>query len=460
MTKSEKVPGSFRDPNGFLFTHGDALYRQINKLYSQHYDLLMTSGLYARLIKEGLLIAHEEVKETPVDQANAYKVIKPEKVAFISFPFEWCFNEYRDAALCTLAIMKRALDHDMVLKDASAYNIQFYQGRPVLIDTLSFEKYVEGLPWVAYRQFCQHFLAPLALMSYTDIRLSQLMRNYIDGIPLDLASILLPSKTRFNLGLQAHIHLHATAQKRYAGKDIKQAAQSRKMSKMALVGLIGSLESTIKNLNWKPEGTEWADYYSGTNYTDAAFDSKKKLLDELISIARPNTVWDLGSNTGVFSRVTSSKGIPTISFDIDPAAVEINYLESRKQNEKNILPLVLDLTNPSPAIGWANAERPSFSQRAKTDLVLALALVHHLAISNNVPLVALAEFFSQLSSHLIIEFVPKEDSQVQRLLVSREDIFPDYHKDGFELAFKTCFRIVKTLPIPETKRTLYLMERR
>ncbi len=180
----------------------------------------------------------------------------------------------------------------------------------------------------------------------------------------------------------------------------------------------------------------------------------------MISKANPTSVWDLGANIGIFSRITSSRDIPTVSFDIDPAAVEINYLESRKNFEKFILPLVLDLTNPSPAIGWSNEERPSLIQRAHADLVMALALVHHLAISNNVPLVALAEFLSRLSHHLIIEFVPKEDSQVQRLLVSREDIFPEYHQDGFEQAFKKYYKVIKAVPIPETKRTLYLMERR
>jgi ribosomal protein L11 methylase PrmA len=260
--------------------------------------------------------------------------------------------------------------------------------------------------------------------------------------------------------LQAHIHLHAVAQKRYAGKEIKQAAQERKMSKMAFTGLISSLETTVKGLSWKPEGTEWADYYSGTNYTDSAFNQKRDLVEELLLIAKPESVWDLGANTGVFSRLAGNKGIPTVSFDIDPAAVEINYLETRKNNEKFILPLILDLTNPSPAIGWANQERASLEQRAKADLILALALIHHMAISNNVPLTQLAEYFVKLAPKLIIEFVPKDDSQVQRLLVSREDIFPDYNKDGFEHAFNTCFRIVKSLPIPETKRILYLMERR
>jgi len=459
MSKVEKVPGSFRDPNGFLFTRGDDLYRQVNVAYRENYDFLVKSGLYASLSSEGLLVNHEETDQAPIDQEKTYKVIQPERVPFISFPYEWCFSQYRDAAFCTLQIMKLALEKDMVLKDSSAYNIQFHHGKPLLIDTLSFEKYQEGMPWVAYRQFCQHFLAPLALMAFTDIRLSQLMRIYIDGIPLDLTSSLLPVKTKLNLGVQAHIHLHAYAQKRYAGKDIKQVAQERKMSKMALTGLISSLEATVKGFNWKPEGTEWGDYYSGTNYTDEAFELKKKLLEELVSIAKPKLVWDLGANTGVFSRVTSDKGIPTISFDIDPAAVEINYLIARKANETSILPLVLDLTDPSPAIGWANEERSSFEQRAQADLILALALVHHMAISNNVPLVTLAESFARLSPKLIIEFVPKEDSQVQRLLVSREDIFPEYNQEGFERAFKTCYHIQHALPIPGTQRTLYLMER-
>ena len=196
MSKVDKVPGSFRDPNGFLFTHGGGLYRQVNVTYRKNYDHLMKSGLYASLSSEGLLVSHEESDQAPSDQEKAYKVIQPERLPFISFPYEWCFSQYRDAALCTLQIMKLALEKDMVLKDASAYNIQFHHGKPILIDTLSFEKYQEGAPWVAYRQFCQHFLAPLALMAYTDIRLSQLMRIYIDGIPLDLTSSLVASKNQ------------------------------------------------------------------------------------------------------------------------------------------------------------------------------------------------------------------------------------------------------------------------
>ena len=237
-----QLPSSFRDPNGFLFTRDGVLYRQINQEYRQDYETLIKSGLYERLITDHLLIPHEEVSVLPADPQKAYKVIQPEMVGFISYPYEWCFSQLKDAALTTLAIQKIALDYGMCLKDASAYNIQFHEGRaPILIDTLSFEIYSEGNPWVAYRQFCQHFLAPLSLMAYRDVRLSQLMRIYIDGIPLDLASKLLPLRARFSLPIVMHVLLHSSAQKRYADKTIDKEQMSRRISKLSLLGLVDSL---------------------------------------------------------------------------------------------------------------------------------------------------------------------------------------------------------------------------
>jgi len=364
----------------------------------------------------------------------------------------------QDAALATLAIEKTAIEHGMSLKDASAYNIQFRGCRPVLIDTLSFERYREGEPWVAYRQFCQHFLAPLALMSHTDVRLSQLMRVNIDGIPLDLASHLLPSRTRLSLGLATHLHLHAQAQQKYADKPAKPAG--RKMSRMAFLGLIDNLESTTRRLAWKPEGTEWADYYAATNYTDASLEHKARLVADYLEKARPKTVWDLGANTGRFSRIASDRGIPTIAFDIDPAAVELNYLDCRKREERSLLPLLSDLTNPSPAIGWQNRERQSLIERGPCDTALALALVHHLAIGNNLPFDRIADFLAGICRTLIIEFVPKSDSQVQRLLATREDIFPDYTREAFERVFSSTFAVVDSAPVHGSERTIYLMEKR
>lgn len=455
-----QLSASFRDPSGFLFSRNGILYRQINRAYAEDYARLMDSGLYEKLIKANLLIPHVETDQSPADAKReaAFKVIQPERAPFISYPYEWSFSQLKDAALATLSIHKRALKFDMSLKDASAYNIQFVRGKAMLIDTLSFEIYKESEPWTAYKQFCQHFLAPLALMSYRDVRLSQLLRVYIDGVPLDLAGELLPFKTKFNFGLLTHIHIHAGLQKRYSDRTEK----SRKglMSQQAMIGLIESLESTVKKLTWTPAGTEWGAYYDATNYSDSAFDHKKQLVREWAAEKKPAMVWDLGGNTGVFSREAASSGAFTVSFDIDPAAVEQNYRTLKKNKEQNILPLVLDLTNPSPAIGWDHAERDSFGQRGPADMALALAVIHHLAISNNVPLQQLAQFFAARAKWLVIEFVPKSDSQVKRLLSSRKDIFPNYTREGFEAAFLERFKIHKAEPVRDSERMLYLMEAR
>ncbi len=432
----------------------------------------MDSGLYEKLIKARLLIPHIEVDQPPAEKTRAerseptgersrnaaYKIIQPERVPFISYPYEWSFGQLKDAALSTLSIQRRALKMDMSLKDASAYNIQFVRGKGTLIDTLSFEIYKEGQPWVAYRQFCQHFLAPLALMALRDVRLNQLLRVYIDGVPLDLASELLPSRTRFNFGLLTHIHLHAGAQKKYAhaGTDVKLRVGT--MSKQAMMGLIDSLDSTIRKLDWSPSGTEWGNYYEITNYSDAAFEHKKGLVREWSARVKPRLVWDLGANTGVFSRAAGETGAYVVSSDIDPAAVEQNYRQVKGEKTENLLPLLLDLTNPSSSIGWANQERDSFGARGPADMILALALIHHLAISNNVPLPQLADYFASFGKWLVIEFVPKSDSQVQKLLVSREDIFPNYTREGFEAAFRQKFKICEAVKVHESERVLYLME--
>jgi len=414
--------------------------------------------LYEKLVKAGILIPHVEVEQAPATEETALKVIRPERVPFISYPYEWSFGQLKSATLATLSIQKRALKLGMSLKDASAYNIQFVRGKATLIDTLSFEVYKEGEPWVAYRQFCQHFLAPLALMAWKDVRLSQLLRVYIDGVPLDLASDLLPAKTRINFGLLTHIHLHASAQKKYSGEEVKSRGGS--MSKQALTGLIGNLESTIQKLDWTPRGTEWGNYYDITNYSDAAFEHKKQLVAEWTKRVQPALAWDLGANNGVFSRVVSSACPYVVSFDIDPAAVEQNYRQVKNDKTENLLPLLLDLTNPTPAIGWANRERDSFGARGPADMMLALAVIHHLAISNNVPLTQLADFFAEVGKWLVIEFVAKPDSQVQKLLASRKDIFPDYTREGFEAAFRVRFQIHEAVEVHESERVLYLMESR
>lgn len=455
-TVTGALPSSFRDPSGSLFRQEGILYRRVNRIYQDHYDLAVSSGLFRRLTESGFLIPHEEVCLGPADP-EVYRILRPQLVPFVSYPYEWCFGQLKDAALATLAIQKEALRFGLCLKDAGAYNIQFLEGRPILMDTLSFEKYVEGEPWVAYRQFCRHFLAPLALMSLKDVRLGQLMRVFIDGIPVDLASRLLPFRSRFRLSLLVHIHLHASAQRRYASRS---AAPKGRVSRTGLLGIVESLESAVRGLDWQSRNTEWADYYEDTNYSADALEAKKRLVRQFLDQARPATVWDFGANTGAFSRLASDRGVFTVAFDFDPAAVERNYRGCGARGEKHLLPLILDLTNPSPGIGWENRERSPLQERGTADTVMALALIHHLAISNNLPFDRIASFLGRCGRSLIIEFVPKTDSQVRRLLATRKDVFPDYTQERFEQVFSGFFDIVSRCPVSGSERWLYLMERK
>ncbi|MFW5713983.1 MAG: SAM-dependent methyltransferase [Brevefilum sp.] len=461
MQENRKHLASFRDPSGFLFYRDGQLYRQVNQSYQQHYDQLMTSGLYDSLVSQNLMVAHEETEQSIAPEADlAYKIIKPEMVDFISYPYEWSFLQLRSAALTTLRLVREGLDHGMILKDASAYNLQFHQGSWQLVDTLSYEVYQEGEPWVAYKQFCQHFLAPLALMSYRDQRLNLMSRLFIDGIPLDVTAKLLPIRSRFRFGLLTHIHLHARSQRRYADRAVSLDEVRGKVSHKALVGLLDSLRNTVKSLSVGIGKTEWANYYQQTNYSASAFEEKRALISKFIERVDPERVWDLGANTGAFSRLASERGIFTVAFDVDPDSVSKNYIQVRKNHEKNLLPLVMDLTNPSPGLGWGHEERQSLIERGPVSMILALALIHHLAISNNVPLRKVSQFFKQISQYLVVEFVPKSDTQVQRLLRSREDIFENYTVDGFEEAFGYDYNILAKEPLKDSERILYLMKQK
>jgi hypothetical protein len=465
LPSGERVAGSFRDPAAFVFTRDGAIYRQVNEAGRADYDGLMTSGLYAALVDAGDLVRHEEVdRELSID-GRASCVIKPERVPFVSYPYEWCFSQLKDAALLTLRLQQTAIRFGMSLKDATGYNVQFHEGRPVWIDTLSFEPLRVGAPWVAYRQFCELFLAPLALMSHADVRLQQLLRVSLDGVPVDLAAKLLPRRTRLSMGLGVHLHLHAAsgrrAEKAAASRSpVVNPVSQRKLPASALPSLVAGLDRAVRRLDWAPAGTVWGNYYDATNYTDAAFGDKRRLVEAAIERLRPSVVWDVGANDGTFSRIASDRGIRTVAFDVDAAAVEKNYRRVVAKKESLLLPLVMDLTNPSPACGWAGRERQSLAERGPADLVLALALVHHLAIAHNVPLDAIASYFATLGSALVIEFVPKEDSQVQRMLATREDVFADYTRDAFERAFERQFAIEEAAPVSESQRTLYVMRRR
>jgi hypothetical protein len=454
---SEVLPGSFRDPSGFLFLREGVLYRQVNPTYAEDYEHLKRSGLYESLAADGQLVRHEEVSTDT--STGAFRILRPERIPFVSYPYEWCFGELKAAAELTLEIARKAMGFGMCLKDASAYNIQFRGALPILIDTLSFRRLVPGEPWVAYRQFCQHFLAPLAVMAHRDARLSQLLRVYIDGLPLDLASELLPARTRLSFGLLTHIHIHARSQRRHES-DAALPPSRRQMGKYGLAALLDSLQNVVSGLSWQGSEGGWADYYDHTNYSERAREEKIRIVGGILSEAAPRTVWDLGANTGLYSEAASQAGAYTIAFDYAAAAVERHYRRCLERKEPRILPLVLDLSNPSGGTGWANRERASLSERGPADVTLALALIHHLAIGNNVPFERIAEFLAETGRTLVIEFVPKEDSQVQRMLATREDVFAEYTAEDFERAFARHFRLISKVPIRESGRTIYRMEQR
>jgi ribosomal protein L11 methylase PrmA len=455
-----RLAGSFRDPSGFLFWHHGVIYRQVGNGFRAAYDQMVESGFFRSAVEAGELLDHQEVEPTDLPvEGNVYKVLRPEQLGFISYPYEWSFSQLKDAALLTLALHQRALQFGLWLKDASAYNVQFRDARPVFIDTLSFETYPEGQPWIAYQQFCKHFLAPLLLMARRHVDLNRLLRGFIDGIPLEMASRLLPGVSWLSPAPLMHVHLHARSLRAYADRPEAAARKRiRLVSRTGMLGLVDNLESAIRRLDWKPQGTEWVNYYENTNYSEEALENKKSIVREFLDKSRPGSVWDFGANTGVFSRLASERGIPTVSFDMDPAAVEKNYRQIRDAGETHLLPLLMDLTNPSPSLGWDFSERMSLRARGPCDLAMALALVHHLAIGNNVPLGRIAEFFHGVCRSLIIEFVPKSDSQVERLLASRQDIFPGYTRQGFEGAFASYFEQQMCAPVSGSERMLYLFE--
>jgi ribosomal protein L11 methylase PrmA len=460
-TGPRRDPGSFRDPGGFVYRRDGVLYRQIDAPAIDDWTAFLASGLAERLIGEGRLIGHQEASLDVAATAAARAVIRPDAIDFVSYPYEWTFGELQDAALLTLDVQLAALEAGWTLRDATAYNVQFRDGRPILIDSLSFAPLEDGAPWIAYRQFCEHFLAPLALMARRDVRLARLLRADPDGIPLDLAATLLPWRTRFSLGLLSHVHLHARAQHRYAADDeAGSTARAVRIDRGRLVALVGNLRSTVAGLRWTPAGTEWSDYADHTSYGDAATASKVRLVGELLAQTGATSVWDLGANTGRYSRVAAEGGRRVLAFDIDPAAAERNYRQLRQERRGDILPLVMDLANPSPGLGWAGRERRSLIERAGPDAILALALVHHLAISRNVPLPMLLDLFASFAPWAVVEFVPKDDPMVRRLLATREDIFPDYTLDSFRAAAAERFEIIAERPIDESPRVLFLLRRR
>jgi len=447
-------PSSYRDPSGFVFEKNGVLYRQISSLFKEHFDQFIESGCYNSLVKKNLIIPHEDIHANLTGDASLYKTIKPQKIEFISYPYEWSFDMLKDAALLTLQLVKEGLPFNMILKDATPFNIQWHNGRLIFIDTLSFEKYEEK-PWIAYRQFCENFLGPLLIMHYSKHQLPSLLLSWPDGIPLPVVQSLLPKRSRFSLHTYLHVHLHA----RVSGKKRSNTEQPTHLSKQKLINLISSLQVLIERLKPPEQKSTWSEYYDEAGKRNDYLEQKKKIIINWISNVDINTAVDLGANEGEFARLLSERNIHTLAADFDPYCINKLYNRIKAGVQINIQPLVIDLANPTPAIGVNNKERSSFIDRTKVDLVLALALIHHLAIGRNIPFDMVAEFFSRVGKKLIIEFIPKDDEKIKLMLQQKKDIYTSYSEPNFISAFEKYFHVEDRKIIPGSERVLFLMTR-
>ncbi|WP_452226327.1 class I SAM-dependent methyltransferase [Lacinutrix cladophorae] len=457
MVDNSKHASSFRDPSGYIFTEEGVIKRAIFPIYFKQYEALTTSGFFDSLFKNKLLIPHSEKSKT-----GDKIVIQPDHIPFISYPYEWSFNMYKEAALLTLKLQKYSLEKGFSLKDATAFNIAFHEGKAIFIDTLSFDFYQENSPWRAYKQFITHFLGPLVLAHYHGAQSLKLMSNFIDGIPIKMLASMLPFKTKMNPFLYSNIHLLAKFEDKH-NEDYKGESKASALSKKGQLNIIQSLYDYIKKLSLK-EHSEWGNYYDKTNYSTDAFVEKSAIINSWITNLNTKTLIDVGGNDGTFVRKITTDLQQALVCDIDNNAVDFNYKAIRENKESFITPFVLDVLNPSAAIGFQNKERDSFINRMKDftpDVTLALAVIHHMSLSGNVTFEMSAQFFASFSKHLVIEFPKRNDSWVQRLLSSKvdfKDYFDWYSLENFETAYAIYFEVIEKKSIANSERVMYLLK--
>jgi hypothetical protein len=453
LKNATRNPGSFRDPDGFIYKTSEGLIRR--RVFPSCYpnlNGLMESGLYDELVQANLLIRHNEEDPSP-----EYRTLTPDVLPFISYPYEWSFQQLKDAALTTLAIQERAMRRGMSLKDASAFNIQFRGHQPLLIDSLSFERLFKDAPWKAYRQFCKNFLGPLLVEARYPI-LNDLWLSELDGFDLKVASSLLPLKSWFSFGTLMHIHLMAMMEKNPQKAATKNRKKTLKSSLNSQLGLIQALGSLVSKISPRTRTTHWSTYYQENTYSDEDFEKKKNFVLDAVRSSAPKAVWDFGANTGHFSFAVSSLVDSVVALEYDTECVSAMYNRTKAERITNILPIRQNLLNPSPALGWGGAERASLHSRGPCDLGLSLALIHHICLVGNVPLEMIAYEFSRLCRALVIEFVNPDDIRAAQLLERKPMLTNRYTREIFEHAFNVYFDAVRILPLES--RQLYYLERK
>jgi hypothetical protein len=449
-----RVPASFRDPAGYIVIDGGLCKRVVTSHGRDDYELLMSSGLYSELVKAGLLISHREEDKDVIVAPDVYKLLRPRQLEFISYPYEWSFSELRDAALLTLDVQRRALAHGLSLKDTSAFNVQFHIARPVLIDTLSFEK-DNGGPWGAYEQFCRHFLGPLILSANWPQAIQHLKVD-LDGFPLEQVSRSLGWQSYLRPGTLLHIHLHARALRLRRNGTYRLNGTSGATNRKAAI--VDSLRRVVERLT-PPLSSNQEEGPTRENADQEAAKHKKSYVRSVLRGLQPHLVYDFGGRTTDYARLATSEGCRCILYDHDPIRTDAVYREEKASCGNLLLPLVMDLRNPSPALGFGLDERQSLFERPPANLVLALDLLHRLRLRENIPFGRLAGFLARLGRILLVEYAPPEDFAVQRIISRRGSAPDDYSHQGFVAAFSRHFRLCSEASIAGAERRLLLFER-
>ena len=452
---------SYRDRNGAVFYRDGEVFRAISAKALADWERLSASAFFRRFVDAGSIVATEQAEAAPPAAAGAdwAAVLRHARVPFISYPYEWAFGMLKEAALLHLDLMQAALVEGMILKDSSAYNIQWNGCEPVFIDIPSFEGLTPGEPWVGYRQFCELFLYPLMLQSYKGVDFRHWLRGSLDGITAGTLRSLFSTRDLARPGVLMHVVAQDALQRRYA--DAKGSARKSLgeagFDKSLIARNVAGLRKIVERMQPAGKKTVWADYAHTHSYDEAEFQAKVAFVRDAAARRRWNLVWDLGSNTGTFSRIAAEHADYVVSMDGDRMVIE-HLFETQKgrPDARKILPLVVNLADPSPNQGWLGVERRALPDRGRPQLTLCLALIHHVVIGANIPMRDFIGWLAGLGASLVIEFVGREDEMVEKLLANKDDQYGDYRADVFEALLAERFEVAAKQPLKGGKRAIYL----
>ena len=454
--------GSFRDRDGRVYRVDARIFRGLSAAALADFEKLQSKKFYGLFLERGQLVTSkvltsEQVPLPPGEKDQWTGFIEHQRIPVISYPYEWTFGMLRDAALLQLDLVEAAILEDMTLKDATPYNIQFVGGRPVFIDIPSFETLQAGTPWTGYRQFCEMFLFPLMLQAYKGIAFQPLMRGSINGVGVQTAARLFGLRDRFRSGVFSHVWLQSKLDRRYAGtgQNVRTELKSAGFHKELILANVRKLRKLVAGLQWGGEDSEWGAYEEFHNYSASDHERKESFIDECVAASGAACVWDIGCNTGRFSKIAARYAGQVLAMDLDHFAVERLYREVRSAEQGNILTLVQNVADPSPSWGWRNRERSDLGSRARPDLILCLALIHHVVISANLPLDEFIAWLAELTDQLVIEYVSRADDKVKTLLRNKEDKYSDYSRERLQQALERHFAIHRRQTLESGNRYLY-----